>query len=92
MPDPEPAIEGPSFDLLALDEALDKLAAQARRKAQLVKLRFFAGLTNQQAAAALGVGTSTADENWAYAKCWLRVEMAGRAHGGDPLGAISEES
>ena len=63
-------------DLLALDEALDKLAGHDRRKAELVKLRFFAGLTLREAAAALGIAESTADADWAYAKSWLRVEMA----------------
>jgi RNA polymerase sigma factor (TIGR02999 family) len=63
-------------DLLALDEALAKLANQDRRKAELVKLRFFAGLTIRQAAAALGIAESTADADWAYAKSWLRVELA----------------
>jgi DNA-directed RNA polymerase specialized sigma24 family protein len=58
-----------------------KLEAKAPRKAELVKLRFFAGLTNQQAAEALGIATSTADEDWAYAKCWLRVEMTGETNG-----------
>jgi RNA polymerase sigma factor (TIGR02999 family) len=73
----DPVMEGPKLDLLALDEALEKLAARDPRKAELVKLRFFAGLTNQQAAKALGITTSTADEDWGYAKCWLYVEMAG---------------
>ncbi len=63
-------------DLLALDEALDKLAGHDRRKAELVKLRFFAGLTLREAAAALGVAESTADADWAYAKSWLRVELS----------------
>src|SRR4051812_15323395 len=63
-------------DLIALDEALDKLASHDRRKAELVKLRFFAGLTIRQAAAALGVAESTADADWAYAKSWLRLELA----------------
>ena len=75
----DPTIEGPKLDLLALDEALRKLAAKAPRQAKLVNLRFFAGLTNQQAAEVLGVATSTVDEDWAYAKCWLRVEMTGVA-------------
>jgi DNA-directed RNA polymerase specialized sigma24 family protein len=64
-------------DLLALDEALDKLEKKDNRKAELVKLRFFAGLTNTQAAAALGVSASTADNYWAYARCWLRMVMSG---------------
>jgi RNA polymerase sigma factor (TIGR02999 family) len=72
----EPAVVGPQLDLLALNEALEKLEASDKRKADLVKLRFFAGLTNQQAADALGVSSSTADNDWAYAKTWLRVEMS----------------
>lgn len=89
--DLEPATDGPSLDLLALHEALEKLAAKAPRKAELVKLRFFAGLTIQQAAEAIGISTSTADEDWAYAKCWLRVEMTGEARGRTPLGTFSEK-
>ncbi len=73
----EPTVAGPNLDLLALNEALNKLAALDPRKAELVKLRFFAGLTNEQAAVALQIATSTADADWAYAKCWLRVEMRG---------------
>jgi RNA polymerase sigma factor (TIGR02999 family) len=73
----EPAIEGHEVDLLGLDEALEQLAAKDKRKAELVKLRYFAGLTNEQAAEALGVSTSTADNDWAYAKSWLRVAMVG---------------
>src|SRR5262249_25752477 len=68
---------GPNIDLLALDEALAKLEKQDQRKAQLVKLRFFAGLTIEQAARALGISTSTADDDWAHARCWLRLEMEG---------------
>ncbi len=73
----EPEIAGPSVDVLALDEALQKLERQDQRKADLVRLRFFAGLTIPQAAAALEISTSTADNDWAYAKTWLRVEMRG---------------
>jgi RNA polymerase sigma factor (TIGR02999 family) len=62
-------------DLLALDEALNKLASRDPRKAELVKLRFFAGLTGAQAAAALGISESTADADWAYAKSWLRLQL-----------------
>ena len=64
-------------DLLGLDEALISLEQQHPRKAQLVKLRFFAGLTTAQAAQALGVSVATADNDWAYARSWLRVEMSG---------------
>ena len=69
--------ETPVIDLIALDEALEKLHARDPRKAELVKLRFFAGLTNQDAASVLGISISTADNDWAYAKCWLRLEMSG---------------
>jgi RNA polymerase sigma factor (TIGR02999 family) len=73
----EPAVAEPDVDLLALNEALTKLEAQDRRKAELVKLRFFAGMTIEEAAQALGISTSTADNDWAYARCWLRVEIEG---------------
>jgi RNA polymerase sigma factor (TIGR02999 family) len=73
----EPAVEGPTLDLIALDLALDQLEREHPRKAALVKLRFFAGLKHEQAAATLGISTSTADADWDYAKCWLRVQMAG---------------
>jgi RNA polymerase sigma factor (TIGR02999 family) len=70
---------GSSDDLLALNDALQKLEQIDKVKADLVKLRFFAGLTIPQAAEALGVSSSTADNYWAYARCWLRVEMTGEA-------------
>src|SRR5687767_10317632 len=73
----DPAIDGPTLDLLALNEALTKLEQKDPRKAALIKLRFFAGLSNQQAAAALGIAASTADLDWAYARSWLHVEMSG---------------
>jgi RNA polymerase sigma factor (TIGR02999 family) len=64
-----------SVDLIALDDALDELAVHDARKAELVKLRYFAGLTIRQAAEALQISESTADADWAYAKSWLRVHM-----------------
>ncbi len=76
LSDVDPEINGPKVDLLALNEALEKLEQSEPRKAKLVKLRFFAGLTNQQAAEALGISASTADNDWAYAKSWLGVEMS----------------
>ena len=78
----EPAACEERVDLLALDEALERLETRDSRKAELIKLRFFAGLTNQQAAEALGISVSTADADWAYAKSWLRLEMGGNAQGG----------
>ncbi len=70
-------IEAPSrgIDLIALDEALNRLAVHDSRKAELVKLRYFAGLTLRQAADALRISESTADADWAYAKSWLRVHI-----------------
>ncbi len=67
----ELALATPDEDLLALDEALERLAAEHQACADLVKLRFFAGLSNKDAAAALGISTSTADRYWAYARAWL---------------------
>ena len=83
LDDIEPALEEGNGDrLLALDEALRQLESENPRKAELVKLRFFAGLTAEQAAAALGVSSSTAEKDWAYARSWLRVtidRMSGRS-------------
>lgn len=79
LSDLEPTTEPASpIDVLALDDALVKLEAADPRKAQLIKLRFFAGLSNEEAAAALGISTSTADNDWAYARAWLRLEIEGR--------------
>jgi RNA polymerase sigma factor (TIGR02999 family) len=69
------AAECQSSDVLALDEALDRLAAEDQPAAELVKLRFFAGLTIPEAAAALGVSPRNADFIWAYARAWLRREL-----------------
>ena len=76
------AFPEPAEDLLALDEALEKLAAKDKVKADLVKLRYFAGLTIDQAAHALGISTTTADRYWAYARAWLHQEVAGGARSG----------
>jgi RNA polymerase sigma factor (TIGR02999 family) len=65
----------PEIDLLALDEALQKLEKQDERRAKLVKLRFFARLTIEQAAQVLGIATSTAQNDWAHARYWLRLEI-----------------
>ena len=77
----DPASDAPDIDpldLLALDESLRKLQDKDPRKAEFVKLRFFAGLSHREAAEALGISSSTADNDWAYAKSWLFVEMSGR--------------
>jgi RNA polymerase sigma factor (TIGR02999 family) len=62
-------------DLVALDDALDVLALQDERKARVVELRFFGGLTNEEIAAALGISTDTVTRDWQMAKLWLRREM-----------------
>jgi RNA polymerase sigma factor (TIGR02999 family) len=69
----------PSDELLALDDALTKLAAEDEFSARLVQLRCFAGLTLAQAASALGIGERTADRRWAYARAWLYHELNDRA-------------
>jgi RNA polymerase sigma factor (TIGR02999 family) len=65
----------PSEDLLALDEALAKLEAKDPLKAQLVKLRYFAGLSEDEAAQALGISRTTAHRHWRYARVWLLNEL-----------------
>jgi RNA polymerase sigma factor (TIGR02999 family) len=62
-------------DILAVDEALGRLAAIDAEAAALVKLRFFAGLTSEQAAEALGVSARTGDRIWAYARAFLLKEL-----------------
>jgi RNA polymerase sigma factor (TIGR02999 family) len=64
-----------SEKLLALEDALIRLAATDRVKAELVKLRYFGGLTTQEAAGILGISTATADRYWAYARAWLQNEI-----------------
>jgi RNA polymerase sigma factor (TIGR02999 family) len=68
----------PDPDLLALDDALQKLAVADPLKAKLVELRYFAGLTGDEAAQALGISPTTADRHWAYARAWLQAEVRGR--------------
>jgi RNA polymerase sigma factor (TIGR02999 family) len=74
----EQAVAAPAEDerLLELDAALEKFQALHPRPAELVKLRYFAGLTNEQAAEALGISSATADRDWTYAKAWLLREMS----------------
>jgi len=66
-----------SDDLVALDDALDRLAAGDNQAAELVKLRYFAGLTIPQAAEVLGVSPRKADLLWSFARAWLRREIEG---------------
>lgn len=69
------AIEGPSDELIELDEALAKLAIEDPVKSELVKLRYFAGLTVEQAAEILKISRATADRYWSYARAWLFAEI-----------------
>ena len=66
----------PSLHLIALDEALSRLAETEPAKTELVKLRFFAGLTMPEAAAALDISLATAERWWTFAKAWLYAELA----------------
>ena len=69
--------DGPANDkLLALEDALIRLADKDPVKGELVKLRYFAGLTTAEAAAILDISTATADRYWAYARAWLQNEIA----------------
>ena len=65
----------PRADLLAVDEALDRLAATDREAAELVKLRYFVGLTLPEAAKVLTISPRSADRLWAYARAWLRQDL-----------------
>jgi RNA polymerase sigma factor (TIGR02999 family) len=67
----------PDQELLALDEALAALAEHDHAKAKLVELRYFAGLTGEQAAEILGISPTTADRWWAYARAWLQTRVLG---------------
>jgi RNA polymerase sigma factor (TIGR02999 family) len=67
----------PDDQLLAMNEALEKFTTQDARKAELVKLRYFVGLSFEEAAEVLGIAVPTAKQWWGYARAWLRVELAG---------------
>jgi RNA polymerase sigma factor (TIGR02999 family) len=66
----------PSEQMIALDEALERFGQEEPEKAQLVKLRFFAGLSIEEAAEALGISRATASRHWTYARAWLRDAVA----------------
>ena len=72
---PDPAASMDDEQVVALNEALDRLTAHDEAKAQIVKLRFFAGLTNEQTAQVLGVSEPTVKRHWAYARAWLFREL-----------------
>ena len=69
-------------DLLALNEALERLQAESPTRAELVKLRFFAGLTMAEAAEALGLSLATVERHWAYARAWLYAALHGQDNRG----------
>jgi DNA-directed RNA polymerase specialized sigma24 family protein len=77
LDDLEIASPGADDEILAMHEALDALAAHDARKAELIKLRYFTGLTIDQAAELLGVSVPTAKRDWRYARAWLFREMTG---------------
>ena len=70
-----PAVVADDDGLLLVNEALDKLAAIDSRKAELVKLRYFVGMSFEEAASTMGIGVSTAKQWWAYARAWLSIEI-----------------
>jgi RNA polymerase sigma factor (TIGR02999 family) len=70
------AADSRSVDLLALDDALTRLAEESPARSELVKLRFFAGLTVPEAAEVLGISVSTAERHWTYARTWLYAELS----------------
>ena len=72
----EPAAEGLSDDLLALDESLARLEAHDSLAASVVKLRYFAGLSMPETAESLGIPLRTAERNWTYARTWLHRDLA----------------
>src|SRR5262245_20130896 len=77
LDDIEAVAESGADDLLALDEALTRLAAADPRRAELVRLRYFAGLTLEEAAEHLGISRATAARHWAFARAWLYDAMTG---------------
>jgi RNA polymerase sigma factor (TIGR02999 family) len=70
-----PVLDRGTDQILAVHDALDRLSAHDARKAELVKLRYFVGLTIKEAAEALGVSEPTANRDWAYARAWLFSEI-----------------
>jgi RNA polymerase sigma factor (TIGR02999 family) len=80
------AADPPPLDILSLDEALTKLAVCEPAKAELVKLRFFAGLTMAEAAQAMKISVATAERYWTFARCWLYAEL------GESFSASPQES
>lgn len=70
---------GPDADLVAIDQALEQLATEHARKARLVELRFFGGLSMEEAAQVLGISVRTAHTDWAFARAWLYRALSGES-------------
>lgn len=77
---PEIPVESPPADILALNEAFEQFAVEEPMQAELVKLRFFAGLEEQEAADVLGISRTTAARYWAYARAWLFARLRDSGH------------
>ncbi len=75
MPEIANPVDGNADQILAVHEALEKLAAREQAMAELVKLRYFVGMTTPEAADVLGISVPTADRHWAYARAWLAREI-----------------
>lgn len=82
----------PPEELLTLDEALSQLAAEDPAKAKLVELRFFVGMTNEEAADVLGISAVTAKRHWRYARAWLHKRLAGDTAALDSGSGASQNS
>jgi RNA polymerase sigma factor (TIGR02999 family) len=76
IPEQDLAANADDEQLLAINEALDKLGTHDKEKAELVKLRFFVGLTIEEAADILGISVATAKRNWIYARAWLHAQIS----------------
>jgi RNA polymerase sigma factor (TIGR02999 family) len=81
--DADLAVDDPPDELLAIDEALERLAAEEPQAAELVKLRYFAGLSVEEAAGALGLSRATAYRHWTYARAWVRCDVLGEPDQGE---------
>jgi DNA-directed RNA polymerase specialized sigma24 family protein len=82
----------PVEELLAIDEALERLACEIPQAAQLVKLRYFAGVSIEDAAEVVGFSRSTAYEHWAYARAWLHRHLRGPQEGGRGVVAVFRQT
>lgn len=79
-------VDDGTIDVLVIDEALERLAGEHREKAELVRLRYFVGLSTAEAAAAMGTSVATAERYWSFAKAWLLRHMSGGTGGEDVEG------